>query len=138
MDEIISLTDDTDDDMGVQEDDDIELLFDLCKDDFPLSSKEQTVNVGRFLKELEKTGLRRNDIRLSNLINLLNEIAITEGGDWSSIDNLHLNKDAFKRYFNDIKLAGHQTFNISFMQGCETRLSNYVEGFQESICYTKV
>ena len=78
------------------EDDDIELLFDLCKDDFPISSKEQTVDVKKFLKELSQTGLQRDDQRLQNLIKELSEIAQQEDNS-TSLDALKLNLSAFKR-----------------------------------------
>ena len=79
-----------------KEDDDIELLFDLCKDDFPISSKEQTVDVKKFLKELSQTGLQRDDQRLQNLIKELSEIAQQEDNS-TSLDALKLNLSAFKK-----------------------------------------
>ena len=79
-----------------KEDDDIELLFDLCKDDFPISSKEQTVDVKKFLKELSQTGLQRDDPRLQNLIKELSDIA-QQADNSTSLDALKLNLSAFKR-----------------------------------------
>ena len=98
MDEFVTLTDENQDDPDGQEDEDIDLLFDLCKDDFPLSTKEQTVNVRIFLRDLEKTGLRKDDNRLQNLIRMLKEINEKDESDLSSIDNLNLNREDFKRY----------------------------------------
>ena len=97
MDEFVTLTDENQDDLGGQEDEDIDLLFDLCKDDFPLSTKDQTVNVRTFLRDLEKTGLRKDDNRLQNLIKMLKEINDKDESDLSSIDNLNLNREDFKR-----------------------------------------
>ena len=97
MDEFVSLTDEIDKIEDAKENDDIDLLFDLCKDDFPLSSFEQTVNIGKFLKDLEKTGLLRGDPRLQNLIKLLQEIVDGEGANVSSMEHLCLNKTTFKR-----------------------------------------
>ena len=79
-----------------KENDDIEMLFDLCKDDFPLSSKEQTVDVKKFLRELSQTGLQRDDPRLYNFIRELSDIAQQE--NCTSLDALKLNLMAFKRY----------------------------------------
>lgn len=91
------LTDEADsNNCSSKEDDDIELLFDLCKDDFPISSKEQTVDVKKFLKELSQTGLQRDDPRLQNLIKELSEIAQQEDNS-TSLDALKLNLSAFKR-----------------------------------------
>ena len=89
------LTDEADSD-NCNKEDDIELLFDLCKDDFPLSSKEQTVDVKKFLKELSQTGLHTDDPRLQNLIKELTEIAQKEE-NCTSLDALKLNLSAFKR-----------------------------------------
>ena len=86
---------DTVDDEG-REDDDIDLLFDLCKDDFPLSPSNQTVGVGSFLHDLNKTGLKRDDPRLRNLMNELEKLLILNNGV-ESIDLMKLNKSAFKR-----------------------------------------
>ena len=83
-----------------KENDDIELLFDLCKDDFPLSSKEQIVDVKKFLRELSQTGLQRDDPRLQNLIKELSEIAQQE--NCTSLDTLKLNLTAFKRYMKRV------------------------------------
>ena len=90
------LSDEADSNNSSQENDDIELLFDLCKDDFPISSKEQTVDVKKFLKELSQTGLQKDDPRLKNLIKELKEIAQQEDNS-TSIDALKLNLSAFKR-----------------------------------------
>ena len=79
-----------------KENDDIEMLFDLCKDDFPLSSKEQTVDVKKFLRELSQTGLQRDDPRLHNFIKELSDNAQEE--NCTSLDALKLNLMAFKRY----------------------------------------
>ena len=77
------------------EDEDIGLLFDLCKDDFPLLSSSQTVNVGGFLHELLKTGLTRDDPRIQNLMMELSNLKILQRLD--GIDQLKLNKTDFKR-----------------------------------------
>ena len=90
------MSDEADSNNCSQENDDIELLFDLCKDDFPISSKEQTVDVKKFLKELSQTGLQRDDPRLKNLIKELTENAQQEE-NCTSLDALKLNLSAFKR-----------------------------------------
>ena len=88
--------DDTVDEDEEREDDDIDLLFDLCKDDFPLSPSHQTVGVGSFLHDLTKTGLKRDDPRLRNLMSELEKLLIQNNGV-ESIDLMKLNKSAFKR-----------------------------------------
>ena len=97
MDEYVTLTDENQDDLGGQEDDDIDLLFDLCKEDFPLSTKEQTVNVKTFLRDLEKTGLKKDDKRLQDLIKKLKDIGDQDESNLSSMDNINLNRENFKR-----------------------------------------
>ena len=74
------------------------MLFELCKDDLPsLSSLEETINVGVFLKDLETTGIRRDDKRLANLMAELNKIRDQDNSFGPCVDNLNLNKDTFKR-----------------------------------------
>ena len=97
MDEYVTLTDENQDDLGGQEDDDIDLLFDLCKEDFPLSTKEQTVNVKTFLRDLEKTGLKKDDKRLQDLMKKLKDIGDQDESNLSSMDNINLNRENFKR-----------------------------------------
>ena len=94
-----SLTDEAEDDQDKGKvEDETDLLFELCKDDFPaLSSLEQTINVGTFLDDLETTGIRRDDKRLANLMADLNKIKDQDNSFGPCVDNLNLNKETFKR-----------------------------------------
>ena len=97
------------------EENDIDCLFELCKEDFPfLSSEQQTINIGKFLhvsqikeypeqchilcQDLEKTGIRRTDKRLGRFMAALQKIVVEEGTKGQSVDNLNLNKEVYKRY----------------------------------------
>ena len=87
------------DDKNQNIEEEIDLLFDLCKEDFPsLSSQESTINVGVFLNDLETTGIRRDDKRLANLMAELNKLKDQDNSFGPSVDNLDLNKDTFKRW----------------------------------------
>ena len=81
-----------------QEDDEMDLLFELCKEDFPLTSDpgQLTVSMGAFLRDLERTGIRRDDARIQALVRNLTRL-VAEDRVASNIDNIKLNKHAFKR-----------------------------------------
>ena len=96
---MFSLTELVEDTKNENIEEEIDLLFDLCKEDFPsLSSQESTINVGVFLNDLETTGIRRDDKRLANLMSELNKLKDQDNSFGPSVDNLDLNKDTFKRY----------------------------------------
>ena len=96
---VFSLTEEAEDDKNENVEVEIDLLFDLCKEDFPsLSSQEPTINVGVFLTDLQTTGIRRDDKRLANLMAELNKLKDQDSSFGPSVDNLNLNKDTFKRY----------------------------------------
>ena len=96
------MTEVAEDDKNQNIEEEIDLLFDLCKEDFPsLSSQESTINVGVFLNDLETTGIRRDDKRLANLMSELNKLKDQDNSFGPSVDNLDLNKDTFKRYHNN-------------------------------------
>ena len=93
------MTEGAEDDKKENIEEEIDLLFDLCKEDFPsLSSQESTINVGVFLTDLETTGIRRDDKRLASLMAELNKLKDQDNSFGPSVDNLNLNKDTFKRY----------------------------------------
>jgi len=108
MDEYVSLTDELEnvDKAMTAEENDIDCLFDLCKEDFPfLSSEQQTINIGKFLHDLEKAGIRRTDKRLGRFMAALQKIVVEEGTKGQSVDNLNLNKEVYKRAIQaDFKL----------------------------------
>ena len=79
-----------------KEDDDIDLLFDLCKDDFPIISKDKNVDIKKFIKDLSQTGLQRDDPRLQNLMKELSELTQNDANG-TSMDSLKLNLSAFKK-----------------------------------------
>jgi len=100
MDEYVSLTDELESPNNKlsAEADEIDCLFELCKEDFPfITSKQQTINIGKFLTELEKTGIRRNDKRLNGLVKKLEKILDEEGSTGRSLESLVLNKEVFRR-----------------------------------------
>merc|ERR1719410_2078126 len=95
MDELADNTEGQEED---QEDDEMDLLFELCKEDFPLTSDpgQMTVSMGAFLRDLERTGIRRDDARIQALVRNLTRL-VAEDKLASNIDNIKLNKHAFKR-----------------------------------------
>ena len=92
------MADNTDGQEEEQEEDEMDLLFDLCKEDFPLTSDpgQMTVSMGAFLRDLERTGIRRDDARIQALVRNLTRL-VAEDKMASNIDNIKLNKHAFKR-----------------------------------------
>ena len=94
---------------------DISCLFELCKEDFPfITSKQQTINIGKFLhvskicilppwirliyfQDLEKTGIRRSDKRLSEFMAELDKIMVEEGTAGRSLNNLNLTNEVFSK-----------------------------------------
>ena len=60
-----------------------------------IASKGQ--NHDDHLQDLEKTGIRRNDRRLSRFMEKMEKIMDEEGTNGRSLDNLVLNKEMFSR-----------------------------------------
>ena len=98
LNDYFSLTDEAEDNQSENVEDETDLLFELCKDDFPSLSSQPTINVGFFLKDLETTGIRRDDKRLANLMTELNKLKDQDNSFGPSVDNLNLNKETFKRF----------------------------------------
>ena len=108
------MTEEAVDDQNENIEEEIDLLFDLCKEDFPsLSSQESTINVGVFLTDLETTGIRRDDQRLASLMAQLNKLKDQDNSFGPCVDNLNLNKDTFKRYLKPTSNKSYKFTSIN-------------------------
>jgi len=104
MDEYLSLTDggkETNNDLPKSTEEDIRCLFELCKED-DIFSRQPVIDMGKFLQDLERRGIRRTDKRLATFTSHLHQFMkedqeFLQDTTFSSIESLSLNKGQFAR-----------------------------------------
>ena len=74
----------------------VEELFALYKN----ASPSEEINVGRFISALEKTGIRRTDSRLKELMEELEELKVEIGEEGSPPESINLDFELFKRFID--------------------------------------
>ena len=74
----------------------VEELFALYKN----ASPSKQINVGRFFSALEKTGIRRTDPRLKELMEELEELKTEIGEEGSPPESINLDFDLFQRFID--------------------------------------
>ena len=77
-----------------------ESIFNIFK-----NPENNLVNIGQVLTVIERTGIRRTDVRLKEMMSKLNKHHKKHGTENTTLDNLNVDLPVFKQLVNLRKIA---------------------------------